>query len=219
MGTHYEPEKLTIRGLDVEIYPDECAENPREWGNTSVLCTAHKHYTYGGVELPTDANSIEDAFEQHLAEEGLTLKDIIYTEVFLYERSGFELSTSPFGCRWDSGQLGYLYETRSSIRQEFGVKRISPKLYWQTIKRLIAEIDVLNDWAKGDVYYYKLFDEYVGGFYGADHHQSGLIESVHSIIDEAQSQALSQHLRRLKRLIKLNIPMQYRPTLQLPVRF
>lgn len=217
MGIYNQPEKLTIRGLDVEIYPDEHAESPREWG-TSVLCTAHKRYTYGGVELPTDANSIEDAFKQHLEAEGLTTKDTICIDVFLYEHSGVELSASPFTSRWDSGQLGYLYETRSNIRQEFSVKRISPKLYWQTVKRLMGEVKLLNDWAKGDVYYYKVLDEYVGNFYGADHHQSGLIESIHLTIDEAQRLSLSKHLKRLKQLMKSQVSLQYRPTLQLPGR-
>ena len=119
-------ETLNIKGFDVHILISHDAENPLDWGS-ATLVTAHRRYTFGGDRLPFDANSIEEAFDWHLDGRGLTRRDVIWLPVYLYDHSGLALSDTPFGDRWDSGQLGYIYETRSNIRAEYRVQRISPK--------------------------------------------------------------------------------------------
>lgn len=208
------PKIINIKGYDVEISLDYWKDNPREWVS-STLVTAHKNYTFGGIKLTRDAWSIEGAFQQHLADEGLSLRDIIYYEVFMYEHSGIALNIVPFSCRFDSGQLGYIYEKRCDIRAEFGVKRISPKLEQRVLSRLFNELQLLEYWANGEVYSFSIADEVYGGFYGYDHEKSGLIAAANEAIDHLRQEKIRQHSRRLKQLIKAGVGLQYRPALSL----
>lgn len=209
-------ETINIKGYDVEISLDDWQESPREWVS-STLVTAHKNYTFGGIRLTRDAWSIMDAFKRHLNDVDLSEKDIIFVEVFMYEHSGIALSTTPFNCRFDSGQLGYLYEKRSEIRTEFGVKRISPKLERYILSRMVSELQSLEHWANGEVYRFSVVGEEdsCGGFYGCDHNESGLIETAADAIDTIHRHKLHKHTAKLKRLIKAGVGLQYRPALNL----
>ncbi len=211
-------EIINIKGYKVEISHDDWQENPREWGCSSTLVTAHQKYTFGGIQLTRHAFSIEDAFQKHLADVGLSYKDIIYREVFMYEHSGIALSMSPFGCRFDSGQLGYIYEKRSAVRAEFGVKRISRRLKQQILNRLESEIEILGYWANGEVYCFSVGEETYGGFYGCDHYRSGLIEAAAEAVDHLHKETLTAHFKKLKQLIKAGVALKYRPVLRLPSR-
>lgn len=70
-------ETLIIDGYAVEIYHDPDVEHPRAWCS-STLCTAHRRYDFGGESLSGDAASIEEAFAEHLADRGLTKRDVIH---------------------------------------------------------------------------------------------------------------------------------------------
>lgn len=141
-------ETLNIKGFDVNILADRDAENPLAWGS-ATLVTAHRRYTFGGDRLPFDANSIEEAFDWHLDSKGLTRRDVIWLPVYLYDHSGLALSDTPFGDRWDSGQLGYIYESRSAIRAEYRVQRISAKREQSVLERLRHILQLLEHWANG----------------------------------------------------------------------
>ncbi|SUO96766.1 hypothetical protein [Suttonella ornithocola] len=205
---------IIYKNFAIDIYHDEMAENPREWVN-STLVTAHRRYSFGSKSLPYDADNIEQAFSWHLNEKGLTERDIIALPVYLYEHGGIALSMTPFSCRWDSGQLGFIYETRADIREEFGIKRISPKLEQQILERLRHEIDLLSHWANGDVFGYKVIVdgdiESCWGFYGWEHEESGLLEQARATIDALIRDRQNQHFARLKKLIKSKVSFAYRP--------
>ncbi len=208
-------ETIKIKDYPVKIYLEDWTENPREWADSSTLCTAHRNYGFGGVALSHTCTSLHDAFRHHLQDEGLTERDIICCDVYLYEHSGIALSTAPFSCSWDSGQLGYIYEKRSDIRAEFDVKRISPQLEQIIFDRLDSEIETLGYWANGEVYYYEVEGEICGGFFGSDHEASGLIESATDTINWLRREKVRKHTANLKRLIKSGVNLQYRPPLSL----
>ena len=207
-------ETLTIDGYAVDIYHDPDVEHPRA-RCSSTLCTTHRRYDFGGERLSGEAASIDEDFSRHLADKGLTERDIICLPVFLYSHSGIVLSSRSFNDRWDSGQLGFLYETRADIRREFKVKRISPKLEGIIRDRLRGEIEELSAWANGDTYRFVIpaLDAGCGGFYGDDHRASGLIEHAREDIRYAVRQQRHEHFTRLKRLIRSRVPLQYRPAL------
>lgn len=209
-------ETHTINGFAVHICHDDWAENPREWsGYSSTLCMAHRKYTFGGEQLPWDCASIGDAFAEFLGDRGLTEKDVIWLPVYLYDHSGLALSTTPFSCTWDSGQLGFIYETRADIRKEFAAKRISAKLEAQIENRLCGEIEELGHWANGEVYRLVIpeLDFDCGGFYGWDHEASGLLEYAREEIDAELKKRRKAHFERLKQLIRSKVALQYRPAL------
>ncbi len=203
---------ITIKGYDVEIDYERNAENPREYfGFSSTLATAHHKYSFGGKELRHNANNLAQAIEWHLREQGLTLDDIIYHAVYLYDHSGISLSTTPFSCAWDSGCIGIVYAKRSDIRDEFGVRRISSQLQQKILNRLESELELTNKWLQGDVFYCKVGYEYAGPFYGSDYQKSGLIETATEMINCRISERRKQHQERLKHLIKCGVGIQYRP--------
>lgn len=213
-----EKEIFHHKDFSIEVTHTDCCENPREWAS-STLVTAHHRYTFGGEQLTEYgvknyyAESIEEAFQRHLLDQGLTQRDIIAHNVYLYDHSGLALSTGPFSCSWDSGPLGFIYETRENIRKEFGIKRISPKLEQQILDRLRDEIQLLEHWANGSVYGFTIpdLDESLCGFYGWDYEENGLLDNARDLIDwHIQSQRKS-HFERLKKLIKSGVPLPYRP--------
>lgn len=207
-------ETLNIKGFDVNILADHDAENPLAWGS-ATLVTAHRSYTFGGGKLPVDADSIEEAFDWHLSAKGLTLCDVIWLPVYLYDHSGLALSDTPFGDRWDSGQLGYIYERRDAIRAEYRVQRISRKLEQTVFERLRHTLQLLKYWANGDIYAYKIpaLDEYCGGFYGWNHDTSGLVEYATDAIDAHLRLQRQKRYACLKQLLRDHVPLHLRPAL------
>lgn len=206
-------ETFTFCGYTVEIHPDHDAENPRTWCS-STLCTRHRRRTFGGEMLPNAPATIEEAFAEHLADRGLTERDVIWLPVYSFEHSGLALGCTPFSDRWDSGQVGYIYMSHADIRREYGVKRITRPTKVAVYHRLEAEIATLGDWVNGETYYFAipaLDDLSIGSFYGSDHEASGLLAAARSEIRHAIQQKRRAHYMRLKRLIRAGVPLQYRP--------
>ena len=207
-------ETRRIHGFDVHILISHDAENPLDWGS-ATLVTAHRRYTFGGDRLPFDANSIEEAFDWHLDGRGLTRRDVIWLPVYLYDHSGLALSDTPFGDRWDSGQLGYIYESRADIRAEYHVQRISAKREQSVLERLRHTLQLLEHWANGDVYAWEIpaLDEYGGGFYGWDHDASGLVEYATDAINTHLRQQRQKRYACLNQLLRGHVPLHLRPAL------
>ena len=133
-------------------------------------------YFRWATTLPNDPATIEEAFTEHLADRGLTERDVIWLPVYSFEHSGLAFGCTPFSDRWDSGQVGYIYMSRADIRREYGVKRITRPTKVAVYHRLEAEIATQSDWLNGETYYFAipaLDDLSIGGFYGSDHEASG----------------------------------------------
>jgi hypothetical protein len=47
-------------------------------------------------------------------------KHYVILPLYVYEHSGVTMRTYPFGCRWDSGQAGYIYALKSKFLKETG---------------------------------------------------------------------------------------------------
>jgi hypothetical protein len=112
--------------------------------------------------------------------------------LYLYDHSGITMNTTGFSCGWDSGQVGFIYVSRETLRKEYSVKRISNKIVEKATKLLIGEVETYDQFLKGDVYGFKVFkvetcdkgcehEEEIGscwGFYGDNFIENGLIEHV-----------------------------------------
>lgn len=131
--------------------------------------------------------SVYDKSNRELIEAflGSTNKQIgRYIEIqplYVYDHSGVTYSTSPFSCRWDSGQVGYVFTTRYDY-EEFGLKeKFNPE---SARKKIENEVEHWDHYAQGNTYYFTLEDhegdniECVGGFIG-DYR-----EVAHDIIDD-----------------------------------
>lgn len=99
--------------------------------------------------------------------------NVIWQPVYIYSHSGDTINTSPFGCRWDSGQIGYIFVFKEQARKEFG--HITKKVYERCQGLLKGTIETLDMYLTGDVYGCIIEDEEgeeidsCWGFYGRDY--------------------------------------------------
>lgn len=133
----------------LKIAQDEDAENPRTaWDNVGTMVCWHRRYNLGDDHHFTDPQD----FHREIHE-----RNALILPLFLYDHSVLVMSTSSFVGRtphaeWDSGQVGWIYVLKTAIRQEWGVKRISPKLREHIYHILESEVAVYSDYLRGNVY-------------------------------------------------------------------
>jgi len=81
-------------------------------------------------------------------------KDHVILPLYLYDHSGITMRTSPFGCRFDSGQVGFIYISRKDGQKEWG-------RYWRKKAHacLEAEVKEYDQYLTGEVYGYVVYKE------------------------------------------------------------
>jgi hypothetical protein len=167
----------------LRIKADTCPINPREdYDHSSVIIySSHRHLL--GDEKVERGTEVSE-------------RDNIVLPVYAYIHSGVALNTTGFSCPWDSGQSGYIYEPKEAIRQEFGVKRISPKLRKTIENRMRAEVEQFSKYLNGEVYGFVIEDEEGNevdscwGFFGNDWADNGLKahipEELHAQLEDVE---------------------------------
>ena len=223
--------------LKLKVELDDCQESPREWDNLGIILASHRRYDLADEKNPYwgDFGSVEADFYAYIyawfkdadyihecglsgTEEDRRLAVIkkwvevnyLYLPVYMYEHSGISLSTGEFGCKWDSGHLGFIYVSRTKVREKFKVKRISPQLKAKILKQLENEIETYSQYLNGEVYCFVIEDEdgdvvdSCGGFY-----------SEKEAREYGESELKALHASKLKRQIKARVPYQYREELRL----
>lgn len=147
--------------MKLKIIHDDCPSSPRERDNLGTMLCNHSMYGLGDLSSPEAGNhgSYEADFSHYLKSKGLSLSDVIYTPIYMYEHSGISLSPTPFNCRWDSGQLGWHFVTKAKVREGFKAKRISSKLEAKVIDILNAELEEYNHYVQGNCYGFILEDD------------------------------------------------------------
>lgn len=152
--------------LTYEIEFDENCNDPRDWDNLGTIVCWHRRYNLG-----------DDQPKQERAEWAAWFKkehpNAPILPVYLYDHSGITISTSPFGCVWDSGQIGYIYATLESAQEAgFNWKRLNKNRRAILEKHLLGEIDTYDQFLRGEVYCFNILDE-----------DGGFIDSVHGYYD------------------------------------
>lgn len=134
----------------IKIKYDEVQESPREWDNLSKMVCFHKRYRLGDYNCYNqEAYSDWDELEQDIMES----ENVRYiSPLYMYEHSGIAIRMSPFGDRFDSGQIGFVYVTVEDAQQ------LSDE---QILNSLNSEIETYNAYLNGDVYYYSIYEEQV----------------------------------------------------------
>ena len=116
-------------------------------------------------------------------------KNCIMLPLYLYDHSGITMSTGPFSCPWDSGQVGYIYISIQDIKKEYSWKVLT-KEHRRLIEDVLqSEVRVYDYFIRGDVFGYKILDpdgeerDSCWGFYSSNHEKSGLLDSAKEFID------------------------------------
>jgi len=208
------------KGFTIKTHPEECAENPRTaWDNPfTIILGSHRDYTngLGDEDAPQylfkecgSWNEVADAlWNEHDA--------AIVRAVRIYQHSGTAISLGtgyPFNCRWDSGQLGFIYVTKETIRREFSLQRISQKALKRAGEILESEFKVYADYVCGDVFWYSIEDkdgeflESCGGFYGWEDARGYMLDQAKEYIDWHIKRQLAEHGEYVKEMIRNRVPL------------
>ncbi len=160
--------------LRIEL--DQDPISPREDENLGVMATWHRRYNLGDLQPKETPDEVKKELP----------KGTIILSLYMFDHSGISIGVTPYECRWDSGQIGFIYCTPEQ-REQFGIKESEVR------GALIMEVEVYSHYLEGAVYGYSKFREkkcpHCGtleedeisscwGFYGYDHADSGLLENA-----------------------------------------
>ena len=151
----------------VDQYCDE-VDSPRDWDNLGLMVCWHRRYNLGDEQPRLDpADWAAWLKKEH--------PNAVILPLYLYDHSGITISTTPFSCSWDSGQVGYIYTTLERARDTgHGWKRLTAKRREAVKDMLRAEVKTYDQYIRGEVYRFTIEDEdgtYIysgGGYYGRD---------------------------------------------------
>lgn len=149
--------KETYKNYTIKILPDLDPLNPRtEWDNLGTMACFHRRYLLGDSNIGFSSNDF-NSWEEMLA---FIEKDAaVVLPIYMYDHSGITISSTPFHCTWDSGQIGFIYATKEQARKEYGVKRISAKLKETITKVLEGEIETYDKFISGECVSFKVENE------------------------------------------------------------
>ncbi len=163
------PYKLEITH---DIYPD----NPRDWDNPCTMWCGHSRYNLGDERLVGAYESWNHVLT--------TINHAVALPLYLYDHSGISISTTPFTCRWDSGQVGWITMTKEQILSTFGGKRVTKQKREQAIALMQEEVNTYDCYITGEVYSYAITDadgevvESCGGYYGRQYAEQDGAEAL-----------------------------------------
>lgn len=171
-------ETINIGNITIEIVQDTDPESPRYNDNLGTMICFHRRYNLGDKHhFRSDMFSGWEDMERHFS------KGHIILPLYLYDHSGITISTTPFNCPWDSGQVGYIAASKDKVRSEYNVKAITAAIRKKVIQVLLGEVDEYDKYLTGEVYGYRIIEngeevDSCWGFYGLDHcRQQALINA------------------------------------------
>ena len=165
-------------GQTVSIYQDMSAESPREWDNLGTMVCFHTRYSLGDNHDidHNDYNSFSEIIKANTNEADMVLP------LFLYDHSDITMGITPFHCRWDSGQVGYITISKEKIIKEYGNDSIETRA--NITRYLRNEVETYSQYLEGECYGYILKDsegeeiDSCFGFYGYDPTTNGIFDQL-----------------------------------------
>lgn len=132
----------------VNIYYDPEPLNPRkEYSNPTTMLCWHSRYNLGDSQAYVSKEVLMREYE------GSGNKILLIKPLYLLDHSGLSISTSAFGCQWDSGQVGWVFITQSS-KDDF---IMNPKILNESEAEVMK---ILDNMLESDV---KVYDAYLSG--------------------------------------------------------
>jgi len=116
-------ETIDCGNYTVNICTDSDPTNPREDNECyDLMICFHKKYKLGDEHThKIDHFDGWEDMEKQLIE---TYEPLAILPLYLYDHSGITMSTKPFSCKWDSGQVGYILITGPALAE---VHEIDPQ--------------------------------------------------------------------------------------------
>ena len=177
-----------MKKFELKVVQDTDPESPRTWDNLGTMVCFHKRYELGDK---TDYRSEDyDSWEE--LEEGIIKNEgeVVILPLYLYDHSGITISTSPFGCNFDSGRIGFIFVSKYKIKKE-GIDETKVEEY------LKGEVSTYDQYLTGDVWGYKVYEIETCEL-GHEHRNE--VESCYGIYGhddcESEGKSVIQHLEK-----------------------
>lgn len=204
-------ETIEYKGHSIEIYQDIDPINPideYEW--LGKMYCSHSRYILGHSQFSDGMDALYQAIQDinpnyqkvHLHYENKSSNDFcnmywdylqeyaIALRIYMYDHSGITINTSGFNCPWDSGQIGFIFVSKTAIRKEYGWNIISAKRKEKILNILRSEVKTYDQYLTGDTYGYIIDDPFTNehinscwGFFGSNWKENGLLEYAENAID------------------------------------
>ena len=177
----------------LQIFHDDNPSNPREFDlNVSTIIGFHPRYNigdknpYGGPK--GDFYELDDVKSQIEADNDV----VVIRPLYMYDHTGQAFSMTPFYCRWDSGQVGWIFATSESVKKVWG-KEFAEVGEEKVLAGIQAELETYQQYANGEIFGFVLtvpketcktcgHQETEGdscwGFYGSDPLENGMVDHL-----------------------------------------
>jgi len=191
-------ETVNYKGFEIKIEQDSDSINPRtDWDNGTVMVCFHGRYNLGDKHdfKQGDYNSWEELKQAIVKKE----KALVILPLYLYDHSGITMNTTGFSCRWDSGQVGFIFVNEKKCKEMGWTKKYIKTLssgddeaYKGKTREeilegfMVSDVETYDQYLTGDVYRFDiegLDDGSCCGFFGSDHEKSGLLDHARESID------------------------------------
>ena len=173
--------EITKGNKTLKIFTDNDPSDPRGDDNLSKMICYHNRYNLGDKHnySSEDYRSWDEMKKAIIKKEDVA----VILPLFLYDHSGITMKTTPFSCRWDSGQVGFVIVTRKAIRENWGVKRVTKKLIERAEEMAVCEVSIYDQFLTGDVYRFVLLEDgeetdSCGGFFGSNYKENGILDNI-----------------------------------------
>jgi hypothetical protein len=210
----YVLETKNYKGYEIKVVSDNTPDSPRNWDNLGTMVCFHRGYDLGDSHnyKKTDYNSWSELKEAIIKKEDVA----VILPLYLYDHSGITMNTTGFDCRWDSGQIGFIFISKEKIRKEYGIKRVTQKWKDRIKQYLIGEVETYDTYIRGEVVGYQVWkdgniEDSCYGYYSTEDAMS----EAESIVDCSIKNTINEHISRVKKWIKSKVPQQYRIALSL----
>ena len=224
----------TYKGFKIQIVPDLDPMNPRiEFDNVGTMICFHKRYNLGDKHeyRHEDYAGWDELCDQLRQDFG---KNPLILPLYLYDHSGITISTSPFSCPWDSGQVGFIVCSLKKAKEEWGMKGslrngwdsiatpvmipLSNRYLRRTLREaatqyLEGEVKEYDQYLRGEVYGYRVTDpegeetDSCWGYYGDYKYP---LDEARSIIDWYIKNENKKKQERKKVEIRHRVPLEKR---------
>lgn len=181
--------------FELEVEHDEDPMNPRtDWDNFTTMICFHNRYNVGDKHEYKSSNFDSwDEMEQQIL---LDYKVLLIKPLYMYDHSGITIKTSSFDCRWDSGQIGFVFIDEKQWKSLYGEVEVTDEKLDSILE---SEVKVYDEYLTGNVYKYTIYEVNICDL---GHEHKSIVESCGSYYDEddCRNEGLSviEHLQGSK---------------------
>jgi hypothetical protein len=183
-------ESIEYKGYTITIEQDETPEDPRDMDQFGHMICFHRRYNLGDKHQWSSPTEFEEEVLNTDKNANTPKGNVIALPLFLYDHSGITMNTAPFSCKWDSGQVGWIYMTKEEALKNWNWKRLSKKRVDHVLDVLRNYVKWYDEYLRGEVYGYVVSHPEIGdhldscwGYFGDPASEGGAIDSAKEVVD------------------------------------